>query len=147
MSSLLVVLSVGVHALVMRELYDRLCYAGRLVWLRLSLIVLILLLAHSLQIVMFGLAYHLMGDPPNGLAGVYDGSLTDALYFSAAVYTTVGFGDITPSGYLRLLVSFEALLGLVLIAWSASFTFVAMSRLAKPGSNADHDDREAGDNG
>jgi len=44
----------------------------------------------------------------------------------AAVYTTVGFGDITPEGPMRILVCIEALAGLVLITWSASFTFLVM---------------------
>lgn len=131
-SAVVICLSVGLHALVMRELYARMCHAGRFAWVRLSLIVLILLATHTVQIIMFGVAYHFMVDSPNGFEGVYDGSFNDAVYFSAAVYTTVGFGDITPLGYLRLMVSFEALAGLVLIAWSASFTFVAMSKLAKP---------------
>ena len=38
----------------------------------------------------------------------------------------MGFGDITPEGPLRLLVGTEALVGLVLITWSASFSFIAM---------------------
>ncbi|MEM1028256.1 MAG: potassium channel family protein [Planctomycetota bacterium] len=129
-------LSVCLHALVMEQLYNRLCKPSRHGWTRLTAIVLILLLTHTVQIMMFGLAYHTMVDATHGFEGVYDGSFNDAVYFSAAVYTTVGFGDITPLGYLRLMVSFEALAGLVLIAWSASFTFVAMSKLAKP------DDRE-----
>ncbi|MEM9744387.1 MAG: potassium channel family protein [Pseudomonadota bacterium] len=53
----------------------------------------------------------------------------DAVYFSAMVYTTVGFGDLVPSGALRLIVSGEALLGLSLITWSASFTFLQMQSL------------------
>ncbi|MEM9882591.1 MAG: potassium channel family protein, partial [Planctomycetota bacterium] len=57
------------------------------------------------------------------------GGFGDAVYFSAAVYTTVGFGDITPVGHLRLLVGIEALTGLMLVAWSASFTFLVSSRL------------------
>lgn len=131
-SAIVICLSVGMHAMVMRELYARMCHAGRFAWVRLSLIVMILLATHTVQIIMFGAAYHFMVDSPNGFEGVYDGSFNDSVYFSAAVYTTVGFGDITPLGYLRLMVSFEALAGLVLIAWSASFTFVAMSKLTKP---------------
>ncbi|MEO0515023.1 MAG: potassium channel family protein [Planctomycetota bacterium] len=132
LSCVIIAVSVCLHALVMRELYARLCQAGRYGWARLTLIVMVLLATHIVQIMMFGAAYHFMVDTTHGFAGSYDGSFNDAVYFSAAVYTTVGFGDITPLGYLRLMVSFEALAGLVLIAWSASFTFVAMSTLAKP---------------
>ena len=132
--------SVCMHALVMQQLYNRLCKPGKYGWMRLTVIVLILLLTHTAQIVLFGVAYHSMVDSGNSFSGVYDGSFNDAVYFSAAVYTTVGFGDITPLGYLRLMVSFEALAGLVLIAWSASFTFVAMSRLGKPSSDESDDE-------
>lgn len=52
----------------------------------------------------------------------------DLVYYSATVYTTLGFGDIVPLGALRLMTGIEALTGLVLITWSASFTFLEMQR-------------------
>ncbi len=45
------------------------------------------------------------------------------------VYTTVGFGDLVPAGALRMVSSTEALSGLALITWSASFTFLQMQRI------------------
>ncbi|NVD45378.1 ion channel [Qipengyuania atrilutea] len=59
--------------------------------------------------------------------------LTD-LYLSISSYTTLGIGDIVPEGALRLFVGIEALHGLILIAWSASFTYLMMERLWKFGS-------------
>lgn len=53
----------------------------------------------------------------------------DHLYFSLASYTTLGLGDIMPRGALRLIAGTEALTGLVLITWSASFTYLMMERL------------------
>lgn len=50
----------------------------------------------------------------------------DHFYFSIASYTTLGIGDILPQGDLRLLVGIEGLNGLVLVAWSASFTYLVM---------------------
>ena len=95
-------------------------------------VVLVLLLAHIMEIVLFAMTHatlkSVFGERVGKLIGNTDGSLTDALYFSAAVYTTVGFGDITPEGPIRLLVGIEALAGLVLITWSASFTFLVMER-------------------
>ncbi|MEM9417836.1 MAG: potassium channel family protein [Planctomycetota bacterium] len=132
LSFVIIGLSVCMHGLVMRVLYNKLCFPGRLVWVRLTAVVLTLLVCHVAQILLFGAGYHFLVEQTNSLSGVYDGSFNDAVYFSAAVYTTVGFGDITPLGYLRLMVSFEALAGLVLIAWSASFTFFAMTRMSKP---------------
>ncbi len=65
------------------------------------------------------------------LAGAVDPSsdwLEDHIYFSIASYTTLGIGDIVPHGTLRLLSGVEALNGLILIAWSASFTYLVMER-------------------
>lgn len=101
----------------------------------LILTVLILLVVHLLEAAIFALAYRLVflihPDEPSMLQGPYDGSFGDTLYFSLSVYTTVGFGDIAPLGPVRLLVGIEALAGLVLITWSASFTFLIMQRIFK----------------
>lgn len=99
----------------------------------LILVVLILFAAHLVEAGLFAGAYLLLGlfhDAGTGqLVGPYDGSFGDALYFSLSVFTTVGFGDIAPLGPVRLLVGIEALAGLVLITWSASFTFLIMQRM------------------
>ena len=50
-------------------------------------------------------------------------------YFSIASYTTLGIGDILPHGNIRIVAGLEALNGLVLVAWSASFTYLIMERL------------------
>jgi hypothetical protein len=50
------------------------------------------------------------------------------MYFSAETYTSVGYGDVVPVGHVRLLAGIEALNGLVLIGWTASYTYIAMER-------------------
>jgi hypothetical protein len=55
-------------------------------------------------------------------------SLLDSVYLSAMTYTTVGFGDLTPAGAIRFLSGTEALTGLMLVTWSASFTYLEMER-------------------
>jgi hypothetical protein len=50
-------------------------------------------------------------------------------YYSAITFTAVGYGDILPSGDVRLLAVAESLNGLMLIGWSGAFTFIAMQRL------------------
>ncbi len=52
----------------------------------------------------------------------------DLIYFSGATYTTVGYGDIYLLGQGRVIAVLEAVTGLVLIAWTASFTFFEMNR-------------------
>ena len=53
-------------------------------------------------------------------------TFVDVLYFSASTYTSLGYGDIVPLGNAGLLAGSEALTGLVLIAWTASFTYFEM---------------------
>ena len=88
------------------------------------------LIAHAVEIWIFALSYFLL-DQNNewgGLVGESATSFMDCVYFSFTVFTTVGFGDIVPIGKLRYLVGIEALTGLVLITWSASFLFFEMQK-------------------
>jgi hypothetical protein len=62
------------------------------------------------------------------LDGAYQPGFTDNFYYSAVTYTALGFGDITPTGAMRLFTAIEALTGLVLIAWTASSLFLAMHK-------------------
>ena len=62
------------------------------------------------------------------LAGSFNGSLVDSIYFSFTNYTTVGYGDIALQGSLRFLAGVEAITGLSLITWSASFMFMEMTQ-------------------
>jgi hypothetical protein len=91
------------------------------------------LIAHVAQIWLFGIAYYWMGtDEKLGmLTGNTNGSLMVNVYFSFTTYTSLGFGDIEPIGDLRFLAGLEALTGLVLIAWTASFMYLEMSRYWK----------------
>jgi hypothetical protein len=52
----------------------------------------------------------------------------DYVYYSAVVYTTLGMGEIVPVGAVRILTGMESVGGLLLITWSASFTFIEMQR-------------------
>ena len=74
------------------------------------------------------LHFVLAGSGWGSLEGNFDGSLLDCVYFSFTVYTTVGFGDIEPLGYIRYLTGIESLAGLVLITWTASFLYLEMQR-------------------
>ncbi len=67
------------------------------------------------------------------LTGVVTGDLRDYVYFSMVTYTSLGYGDIFPLGEMRLIAGLEALTGLLMIGWSASFLFVEMRALADAG--------------
>ncbi|NND67142.1 MAG: two pore domain potassium channel family protein [Halioglobus sp.] len=88
------------------------------------------LTAHAVEVWIFGGSYYLMhhSEDWGHLAGNFDGSLLDCVYYSFTAYTTLGTGDIEPFGDLRFLVGLEALTGLVLITWSASFLYLEMTR-------------------
>lgn len=105
---------------------------------RIVLVVLGVMVLHIGEIWLFAGVYALLeqlaGQPLGMLMVLNEGVPTDTwfhyVYFSSVVYTTVGFGEIVPVGLaFRLLATSEALLGLVLIAWSASFTYLHMQRL------------------
>ena len=86
---------------------------------------------HIADIWIFGIAYTLLllASPAFGsVHGIFAPSLLDHVYFSAMTFTTVGFGDVYPRGPVRFMAGTEALTGLVLITWSASFTYLEMSR-------------------
>ena len=67
-------------------------------------------------------------DNTGSVAGAHALSLLDAVYMSAVTFTTVGFGDLAPVGPIRFLAGTTALTGFVLITWSASFTYLEMTR-------------------
>lgn len=101
-------------------------------WHRFRVVVGVLgaLVAHAVEVWIFALAYYLMNNHGElgRLEGSFDGSFMDSVYFSFTTYTTIGFGDISPSGHLKYLTGLEALTGLVLITWTASFLFIEMQK-------------------
>lgn len=87
-------------------------------------------IAHAIEIAMYAFAIYVLvrylGLGTLGEAGRF--SMNSALYFSAETFTSLGYGDVIPSGDLRLLAGAEALNGLLLIGWSASYAYIAMER-------------------
>jgi len=92
----------------------------------------VIFMAHIVEIWIFAFGYllALQFDGMGGLTGVASGHglLLDYVYLSFITYTTVGYGDVVANGYLRYLTGIEALLGLLLITWSASFLFLEMQK-------------------
>ena len=92
---------------------------------------------HIVEIWLFAVGYQVLTVWPDyGAIAPYYGAVTpstpggflDLVYFSAVTYTTLGYGDFVATGAVRFLCGMEALTGLVLITWSASFTFLEMQR-------------------
>ncbi|MCY4142960.1 MAG: potassium channel family protein [Gammaproteobacteria bacterium] len=101
------------------------------------ILTLIILLAHIAEIQVYAWSYNLISLVP-GMGCIVDttgecvNTWFDLTYYSAAVYTTLGFGDLVPIGPMRILTGIESVVGLALIAWSATFTFMRLSTLEKP---------------
>jgi hypothetical protein len=88
------------------------------------------MVSHLAQILLFACAFYFLRDKfgLGSFGGQFNDAFTSFLYFSAETYTSLGFGDIYPLGSLRLVTGMEALTGLLMISWSASFTYLEMRR-------------------
>ncbi|WP_275665373.1 potassium channel family protein [Vibrio sp. Isolate22] len=126
----IVIINVIIHANVIFWLRNIKRNIFRLKQARTITVILFLILSLIIEIAVFAIGYQLMLLNPDfgTLDGLEQSGFTDYLYFSAVVFTTLGFGDIVPLGYIRLYVSIEALTGLSLIAWSMSSAFEEFQR-------------------
>lgn len=93
-------------------------------------VILATLSAHVLEVLLYALAILLIDQfvASTSIHGPFDHSLAGYLYYSLMSYTSLGMGEIYPTGALRLISAFETLNGLLLIGWSASFTYLVMER-------------------
>lgn len=86
------------------------------------------LFLHWLEISIFGLVYYALIELGHfgSIGGAH--SLQDYMYFSVSSYTSLGIGDLVPEGPMRILSGAEALMGLVMITWSATFAMREASK-------------------
>lgn len=99
---------------------------------------------HGLQMIVYGLLmWWVAGWPGGGSIDKQGGAgLLDTMYLSALTYSTLGQApDVTPTGAVRMLVALESLAGLLMITWSATFTYHRLSRQLERtvGDDADPD--------
>ena len=127
MAAALVAICVIIHYETLRRLSDIAHQPGRHRWLVL-VSMFGALAAHIVEIWVFAFGYWLARQLDLGSIATISDPF-DYVYFSSMVYTTVGFGDLVPTDEMRVLTSAEALAGLALITWSASFTYLQMQRL------------------
>lgn len=91
--------------------------------------ILALLFLHVVEIWIFGFTlWGVLQWPECGALSALTPHFLDSVYFSAVTFSTVGYGDMIPVGAVRFLAGTESLVGLMLITWSASFTYLEMER-------------------
>jgi hypothetical protein len=95
---------------------------------RLIFVLFTIFLAHAFEIWIFSLSFYAGSSFLNigGIGGEMTNTYFDYLYLSISSYTSLGLGDVFPTGNLRLISSFESLVGLLMIGWSSSFTYLTM---------------------
>ena len=88
-------------------------------------------IAHAISIFIYSLTYwvliHYAGFAD--LSGNIPDHFPTYLYFSATTYSSLGVGDVFPVGSLRFLTGIEAINGLILITWSAAFTYFSVQKM------------------
>lgn len=131
---LLVIATTVMHYEVLRSLNARLPALNVPKRAKLLVVMLVAFVSHAAEITLYGVALYALVTwlGAGTLTGSTDITIWSYLYFSAETYTSLGFGDITPVGPIRLMAGVEALNGLLLVGWSASFTYISMERFWRP---------------
>ncbi len=79
----------------------------------------VLMLAHMLEVLVWALAYWILGAAP---------AESGLLYFAFVNYTTLGYGDITPVQAWRLIGPMTAMNGILLFGWSTAVLFEVLRK-------------------
>jgi hypothetical protein len=134
---LLVVVATVLHYEVLRLLSSGLPSFTGATRAKLLIVIFAAFIAHALEVLLYGAGYFWLSRIAGlgTLTGAAGSAFSVCLYFSAETYTSLGFGDVVPTGPLRLLAGTETLNGLLLIGWSASFTYLSMERFWNQNGN------------
>lgn len=75
----------------------------------------------------FAFVYILVPQPCIAQSDPIRGALHNSLYFSYTTYTTLGYGDMTPVGWCRVVAMIEAMTGYIFMAYVAALFIRKMS--------------------
>ncbi len=109
--------------------------------IRVAVAVLAAIFAHMVEIAIFAVAWGALIGVGVARISTPNPDFVDLMYFSMSTYSSLGYGDVVPLGDSRLLAGVEAVTGLVLIAWTASFTYFEMHEFWDAGTERDQSDR------
>jgi Ion channel len=87
--------------------------------------VLVLMVAHSVEVTVWALTYAMTGAAPAG---------TELIYFAFVNYTTLGYGDVVPTKDWQLLGPMTAMNGVLLFGWSTAVIFEVLQRTMRNSS-------------
>ncbi len=126
----MVILTVAIHYEVLSNLNRLLPKMRMFRRVRVAIGLLGALVAHSVEIWLYALAYFalIQAGGYGNLEGQSSKSLLDCVYLSFTTYSSLGYGDIFPVGELRFVAGLEALVGLIMITWTASFMYLEMEK-------------------
>jgi len=79
----------------------------------------VLMAAHASEVIVWSLAYGLVGAVPAG---------TNFLYFAFVNYTTLGYGDVVPVERWRLIGPMTAMNGVLMFGWSTAVIFEVLRK-------------------
>jgi hypothetical protein len=104
--------------ILLRKVFGRRVSPASVVRLLLALVVI-----HLAEVTLYAGAYALGANvlTVGRLQGPRDSAMLDFVYFAAETYSTLGYGDVVPTGALRLLACVEALNGVLLLSLSGAF--------------------------
>ena len=88
----------------------------------------VLMAAHTLEVIIWALAYALLDAAPPG---------TSLVYFAFVNYTTLGYGDVVPVPGWQLLGPITAMNGVLLFGWSTAVIFEVLRRAMLRNSRPD----------
>ncbi len=70
--------------------------------------------AHTVEVIVWAIAYSLVGAAPEG---------ADLIYFAGVTFTTLGYGDVVPVAEWKHLAPITAMNGVLLFGWSTAVIF------------------------
>ena len=116
------VCNIAIHALVMALIVQVARSIGTKARLHPSLLMIavmsstvsVLMVTHSLEVMVWALAYWIVGLAP---------SSNNLVYFAFVNYTTLGYGDVIPAERWQLLGPITAMNGVLLFGWSTAVLF------------------------
>ena len=134
---IVIILSVALHYEVLTHLAEKHFKRAWPSRLLLPVGVLVVIFTHVIEVWLFAIVYYFLLPLKNTgeVIGEFSNSIIDCAYFSFVNYTSLGYGDLVPVGHIRFIAGSEALTGLVLIAWTASFTYLQMQQLVRSKKN------------